>query len=110
MIGRMTTKNDPDLRPLDHNEISRKLSKLSDWKFDHNKITKTFEFSSFLNGIEFLNELAPFCDEIDHHPDIHIYYKKITFDLSRFSVGSKVTDRDFAVADKIEEIFRKSVQ
>ena len=97
-------ENDPDLTPLSKNEIARHLAQLPGWKFEDNKITKTFEFKSFQDGINLLVKLSPFCDQIDHHPDITIKYKKIRFDLSRFSIGGKVTERDFTVARKIEEL------
>lgn len=89
-------------------EIQERLKKLpAGWQYQNNKIAKSFVFDSILQGIQMLNVLIPFCDEIDHHPDIHIYYKKFVFELSRFSVGGKVTDRDFIVAGKIEELFRE---
>lgn len=97
-----------DLQPLSEDEIDISLKGLPGWNLNQDKISKTFEFPSFSAGLELVNRLAPFCNEIDHHPDIHIYYKKITFDLSRFSIGGKVTERDFTVARKIEELFRNS--
>ncbi|AKM82364.1 TPA: 4a-hydroxytetrahydrobiopterin dehydratase [Candidatus Berkelbacteria bacterium] len=98
-------ENDLDLQPLSQAEIYERLINLPGWKYSGNKITKTFEFKSFSDGLELVNSLAPFCNEIDHHPDIIIKYKKITFELSRFSIGSKVTERDFTVAKKIEKLY-----
>lgn len=103
-------EKDLDLQPLEQEEIFQKLDHLPGWEFNHDKIIKTFEFPSFSAGIALLSKLAPFCDQIDHHPDIHINYKKILFELTRFSVGSKVTDRDFTVANKIEELYKESLQ
>ena len=76
------------------------------WTYANDKISKTFVFPSFKDAVSMVNELQPFCDKIDHHPDIHIYYKKITFDLQRFDVGGKVTERDFTVAKEIEKIYK----
>ncbi len=88
-------------------EIKRRLKDLSGWGYRRNKITKTFEFRHFKDGIALINKLVPFCDRIDHHPDIQINYKKITFELTRYSVGGRVTDRDFVVADYIEGLYSK---
>lgn len=96
---------DKDLIPLTLKEINHKLEKYPGWTYSNNKITNEFLFPSFSSGIKFLNKLAPFCDRIDHHPDIHIYYKKIVFDLQRFNVGGKVTLRDFRVASEIERLY-----
>ncbi len=94
-----------DLKILSEEEIKEKLNDFPGWKYHDNKITKEFVFESFDKAVEFVNKLAPFCNRIDHHPDIHIYYKKIVFDLQRFSVGGKVTPRDFTVASEIERLF-----
>jgi 4a-hydroxytetrahydrobiopterin dehydratase len=96
---------DDDLKILTPEEIEKKLTDFPGWAYHDNKITKQFEFASFDQAVEFITQLAPFCNRIDHHPDIHIYYKKITFDLQRFSVGGKVTPRDFTVATEIERLF-----
>ena len=53
----------------------------------------------------FINKLAFFSEKINHHPDIHIYYTKIKFDLQSLDIGGKVTERDFTVAKKIEQIY-----
>jgi 4a-hydroxytetrahydrobiopterin dehydratase len=97
---------DDDLRILTTEEIQDGLKGLPGWGYRDDKISKKFQFGSFSKAIEFINKLAPFCNKIDHHPDIYIYYKKIVFDLQRFSVGGKVTPRDFTVAAEIERLFQ----
>ncbi|MFA6254188.1 MAG: 4a-hydroxytetrahydrobiopterin dehydratase [Candidatus Paceibacterota bacterium] len=94
-----------DLRALGEEEIEKRLKSLPGWAFAEDKIRKEFKFSAFKKGIELVDKLAPFCDKIDHHPDIHIYYKKIVFELQRFSAGGKVTPRDFVVAQEIERLY-----
>ena len=95
-----------DLKQLTKAEIKAKLAKFPGWKFKDNKIGKQFVFKSFTDAVAFVNKLRPFCNRIDHHPDIHIYYKKINFELQRFSIGGKVTERDFTVAQEIERLYR----
>jgi len=96
---------DEDLRILTKEEIIKNLEDLPEWTFNNNKISKEFKFKTFSNALDFINKLAPFCNKIDHHPDIHIFYTKILFELQRFSVGGKVTPRDFIVAKEIERLF-----
>lgn len=92
-------------RILSHKEISEELINLPGWNFANDKISKEFVFDSFLVVVDFINKLAPVCEENDHHPDIHIFYKKVLFDLQRFDIGSKVTDKDILIAHKIEELY-----
>jgi 4a-hydroxytetrahydrobiopterin dehydratase len=96
---------DEDLRILNSDEIVQKLKDFPGWNYHDDKISKEFTFGSFNEAVDLVVKLAPFCNKIDHHPDIHIYYKKIVFDLTRFSVGGKVTPRDFTVASEIERLY-----
>ena len=97
-----------DKKILSKEEILEKLKEVVGWTYANNKISKTFVFPSFKEAVFMVNKLQPFCDKIDHHPDIHIYYKKIVFDLQRFDVGGKVTERDFTVAKEIERIYNRN--
>jgi len=96
---------DEDLKILSAEEVKKTLIDYPGWEYRDDKITREFQFESFGEAVEFIKKLAPFCDKIDHHPDVHIYYKKVVFDLQRFSVGGKVTQRDFRVALEIERMF-----
>jgi pterin-4a-carbinolamine dehydratase len=45
----------------------------------------------------------------DHHAavgDVRIAYGEVTFELTRYDVGGKVTDRDVEVAKKISATYR----
>jgi 4a-hydroxytetrahydrobiopterin dehydratase len=98
---------DKDLRILTRSEINKELKRLPGWKYGKNKIYKEYLFESFSKSVEFIDKLAPFFNKIDHHPDIHIFYKKILFELTRYSVGKRVTERDFTDAQKIESEYKK---
>ncbi len=92
---------------LSKKEISAELKTLSGWKYRGNKISKEFKFADFMGSLNFVKKLAPYCEKIDHHPDVHIFYSKVLFELQRFDVGGKVTDKDFMVARRIETLFNK---
>lgn len=92
-------------RILSEKEILDELNNLSGWNFTNDKISKKFIFDDFLDVVVFINKLAPICEKNDHHPDIHIFYNKILFDLQRFDVGGKVTNKDIFIAHKIEELY-----
>jgi len=97
----------PEIKILTEQEIQEKLKEFPGWKHQNNKISKEFNFKSFMDAIAFIVKLAPFCEANDHHPDIHIFYKKILFELQRFDIGGKVTDMDFITAKEIERLFSK---
>jgi 4a-hydroxytetrahydrobiopterin dehydratase len=92
---------------LSREEIEANLKEVSGWQFADDKISKQFEFKDFMDSLNFINQLAPFFEEMDHHPDIQIMYNKVRFELQRFDIGGKVTDRDFVVAKEIEKNYQQ---
>ncbi|MFI5205355.1 MAG: 4a-hydroxytetrahydrobiopterin dehydratase [Candidatus Paceibacterales bacterium] len=89
-------------------QIQQELTSLPVWTFKDDKISKQFEFADFMGSLHFINKLAPYCEEIDHHPDVHIFYSKVLFELQRFDVGGKVTNKDILVAKKIEMLYSEA--
>jgi 4a-hydroxytetrahydrobiopterin dehydratase len=78
---------------------------MKDWKLDGDKLTKTTAGTSFLDVITKLNTVAIEADILNHHPDFSVFgYKNIRFELSSHSEG-KVTQKDYDLAKKIDEIF-----
>jgi 4a-hydroxytetrahydrobiopterin dehydratase len=90
---------------LKKEEINEALKSLPGWSYAEDKISKEFEFSDFVGSLSFINRMISYFQEVDHHPDVHIFYNKIKFELQRFDIGGKVTDKDIEVAKKIEEVY-----
>ena len=92
---------------LSKKEIHARIKELEGWTVDKNKLRKEFSFNDFMDGLNFIVKLAPFFEENDHHPDIHILYNKIIFELQRFDIGGKITDKDFITAKEIQTEYNK---
>jgi 4a-hydroxytetrahydrobiopterin dehydratase len=90
---------------LDKDEIEIALSDLPGWKYEDDKISKEFLFTDFVDSLNFINGLLGYFERMDHHPDVHIYYNRVLFDLTRYDIGGKVTNRDVEVAKKIEQTY-----
>jgi 4a-hydroxytetrahydrobiopterin dehydratase len=73
------------------------------WNEKDNIITKTFEFSSYLDGIDFVNEVANLSEQENHHPDITVGYCKVTISLTTHDAGS-LTEKDFKLAKLIDDL------
>jgi 4a-hydroxytetrahydrobiopterin dehydratase len=67
---------------------------------------RTFEFQDFVQSLSFVNSLVAYFETVDHHPDVRIAYGEVTFELTRYDVGGRVTDRDVEVAKKISSLYR----
>src|SRR6186713_490075 len=91
---------------LTSSELRAIMPRLSGWKLAHNKLSRTFEFQDFVASLSFVNSLVAYFETVDHHPDVKIAYGEVTFELTRYDVGGKVTDRDVEVAKKISSVYR----
>ncbi len=87
-------------------ELRTILPRLSGWKHADNKLSRTLEFQDFVHSLGFVNSLVAYFETVDHHPDVHIAYSEVTFELTRYDVGGRVTDRDVEVAKKISSMYR----
>ena len=82
------------------------MPRLSGWKLARNKLSRTFEFQDFVQSLSFVNSLVAYFETVDHHPDVPIATGEVTFELTRYDLGGKVTDRDVEVAKKISSVYR----
>ena len=73
------------------------------WNEINSTITKTFEFNSYLDGIDFVNEVANLAEQENHHPDIEIGYCKVTISLTTHDAGW-LTDKDYKLAKLIDDL------
>jgi 4a-hydroxytetrahydrobiopterin dehydratase len=82
-------------------QIKAGLSGLPDWDFVEGQITKTFSFDSYAAGIMFASAVGWLSDRMDHHPDLHVGYRKVRVSLNTHDVGG-VSELDFELARRIE--------
>ena len=87
-------------------ELRSIMPRLSGWKLANNKLVRTFEFQDFVDSLSFINSLVAYFETVDHHPDVTIAYGEVTFELTRYDLGGRVTDRDVEVAKKISSTYR----
>ena len=73
------------------------------WNEIDNTITKTFEFNSYLDGIDFVNAVASVAEQENHHPDISIGYCKVTISLTTHDAGT-ITEKDYKLAKLIDDL------
>lgn len=71
---------------------------------DNIKIRHEFKLESFRSAIEFVNKIADLAEDEGHHPDIHIYYKRVVIELWTHAIKG-LSLNDFILAAKIENIF-----
>lgn len=73
------------------------------WELLESSIQRTFAFDSFIEAINFVNEVAEVAEEQEHHPDIFVDYKNVTLTLWTKKIGG-LSRNDFILAAKIDEL------
>jgi 4a-hydroxytetrahydrobiopterin dehydratase len=88
---------------LSEDEIRTALADLKGWSGDAHGITRTAELPSFPDAIKVVDKVAVIAEELDHHPDIDIRWRTLTFACSTHSEGG-VTGRDVDLAGRINQV------
>jgi 4a-hydroxytetrahydrobiopterin dehydratase len=87
---------------LSTDEVATALTQLAGWTGDTSGIERSVKAPSFLAGIRIVDAVAEAAEKADHHPDIDIRWRTVTFRLSTHSAGG-VTDKDVELARQIDE-------
>jgi 4a-hydroxytetrahydrobiopterin dehydratase len=93
---------------LSNDEIESRIADLDNgWELKDGKIAKSFQFTSFMGAIEFVNEIARIAERLDHHPIITINWKTVKISLKSFDVDA-ITKRDIGLAEEIEKVIKSN--
>ncbi|MCX7998156.1 MAG: 4a-hydroxytetrahydrobiopterin dehydratase [Leptospiraceae bacterium] len=84
-------------------EILEKLKEYKLFQYKNQKLFASFEFPSYKAGLDFVNKVGELAEEMDHHPDIYLGYRKANLEIMTHSAGG-ITDLDFKFAKRVEEI------
>lgn len=84
-------------------ELDTGLRSVPGWAGDTNEIVRSVKAPEFLTGIRLVDAVAQAAEQADHHPDIDIRWRTVTFRLATHSEGG-VTQKDLDLAAKINEL------
>jgi 4a-hydroxytetrahydrobiopterin dehydratase len=91
---------------LSDDELRDALGRLAGWAVSGDELVKHFSFSTFPDGIAFVNRVADVAEDVGHHPDIDIRYTTVTMRLSTHSEGG-ITARDLDLARRIDALLSR---
>jgi 4a-hydroxytetrahydrobiopterin dehydratase len=88
---------------IDAHTLTTRLTDLPAWNGDTSAIRREVDAPDFMTAIRIVDAIAEVAEQMDHHPDIDIRWKRLTFACSTHSAGG-VTERDFELARRIDEV------
>ena len=72
---------------LNDSDIQSNLDLMEGWVFVNSSISKEFLFDSYMDGIDFVNELAKVAEKNNHHPDLIIGWCKVNVTFTSHELG-----------------------
>ena len=91
-------------QPLPKREAHAYHSEIPEWRLHQKSIEREFRFKNFKEAMVFVNKVADIAEEEGHHPDMHIFYNRVRFQLTTHAIGGLSTN-DFILAAKIDLLF-----
>ena len=88
---------------LSDEEIGKALGRLRDWRLAENALVREAELASFSQAIQVVNRVAEIAENDNHHPDIDIRWRTLTFRCSTHSEGG-ITANDTSLAEEIDNV------
>jgi len=100
-----TSTEDEKTKSFTKKKAKEFLAEVPGWELsrDAKKISKEFTFRNFVRAMRFVDKAAQIAEREEHHPDIHIFYDKVVFDLSTHDVNG-LSEKDFIMAAKIDKL------
>jgi 4a-hydroxytetrahydrobiopterin dehydratase len=90
--------------PLDEQALAAALDHLDGWTAGPDGLTRTVSLQTFPDAIEAVRRVADAAERLDHHPDIDIRYRTVTFRCATHSAGGATTELDVALAGEIDAV------
>ena len=88
---------------LTDEQVDAAAENLDGWERVDGALRRSVKFGAFLDGIDAVRRVAEHAEREDHHPDIDIRWRTVTFALVTHSEGG-ITDKDVQMAAQINEV------
>ena len=88
---------------LTESEIAASLRLVPHWRREGDELVRTFRCDTFRAAIGLVSKVADAAEAADHHPDIEINWRRVTFRLTT-KASHGLTAKDVAMAATIDRL------
>ena len=92
---------------LSDDQIASELTHLDQWRAEGRALVREVELASFPQAIQVVNRVAEIAENDNHHPDIDIRWRRLTFHCTTHSAGG-VTQADVSLATEIDSVIEST--
>lgn len=91
--------------PLTAKQLIPYAEQLPDWKIvEEHHLAKSFLFSDFKTGLDFVNRVGAIAEQEGHHPDLGLAWGKVDVQIYTHKIKG-LTESDFVLAAKIDQVY-----
>jgi 4a-hydroxytetrahydrobiopterin dehydratase len=80
---------------------------MTTWKTTNQSLEKTFEFKTFEDAMQFMQDATPYISKTDHHPTWSNTYNRVQVTITTHDAGNQVTEKDYSLAKYLDELFKR---
>ncbi len=88
-------------------QIQEGLLNLDGWGIEQTKLLKVFKLRDFKAALVFINQVGAEAERLNHHPEIHNSWNRVTLRLCTHDAGDQITEKDLTLARAIQSISLK---
>ncbi|CAD8163819.1 unnamed protein product [Paramecium octaurelia] len=99
----MKERNPTLISDSDIQTLCKMHSLNSTWKITPQKLYREIKFNNFKEAFSFMNQVAIFSEQIDHHPDWENVYNLVKINLNTHDIGG-ISIKDIFLAYAIDTI------
>jgi 4a-hydroxytetrahydrobiopterin dehydratase len=92
------------VEPLSQKDIEDRLAELPGWSLDGDRLARSYRLGSHFAATALVVHIAQVQDQLDHHSDLTLGYNTVSLTVNTHSVGGAVTELDFKLAQRVEEL------
>ena len=89
---------------LTPSQIQEGLVGLDGWVVLGHKLLKAYELRDFKAALVFINQIGAVAEQLNHHPEIHNSWNRVTLQLCTHDAGDRITEKDLTLARAIQSI------
>jgi 4a-hydroxytetrahydrobiopterin dehydratase len=89
---------------LTSSQIQEALAGLDGWVLEQSKLLKVYKLKDFKAALAFINQVGAEAERLNHHPDIHNSWNRVTLRLCTHDAGGQITEKDLTLARAIQSI------
>ncbi|MEU0897816.1 4a-hydroxytetrahydrobiopterin dehydratase [Streptomyces massasporeus] len=92
------------VEPLSQKEVEDRLAELPGWSLDKDHLIRSYRLGSHFAATAMVVHIAQVQEELNHHSDLTLGYNTVFLAVHTHSAGGAVTEKDFELARRVEDL------